>query len=267
MGELSDPDFPLLIPDWPLPAGVRSVITMRRRSQLKSGGAEFISRDLGEVESQDTRGAQSLLMRQLDLSKSPQWLQQVHGVAVIEASGNALSPQADASYTRQPGLACAVLTADCLPLLISAKDGSLVAAIHAGWRGLADGIIAATLTALAVTPSDLMVYLGPAISAQHFEVSPQVRQAFLDGCIKLSGGGIKGGVSPGAVAAYFSPSTRQKGHYLADLYQLARVQFESLGVSDIYGGEYCTYAQSSKFYSHRRSKDVGRMASLIWIEG
>lgn len=261
--------FSILMPDWPLPAGVRSVVTTRSISHHKQDGSKFerllglpASVLPGTVQYKNVQSARTALAEQLGLSLPPQWLQQEHGVTVVEASASGAIPIADASFTRQPGLACAVLSADCLPLLLSAKDGSLVAAIHGGWRGLASGVIAATMAALNIAPGQLLAYLGPAISAQHFEVGPEVRQAFLDAC--GSDGLVTFNVSE--LASCFRPSDLTAGHYFADLYGLARIHLRGLGITDIFGGEYCTYAQDWQFYSHRRSRAVGRMASLIWIE-
>lgn len=264
-----DQIFSTLIPDWPLPTGVRSVVTTRPVSQMQGGST--IERFLGLAPSiqldtpqyKNVQSARTMLAEQLGLSLTPQWLQQEHGLTVVRASANGVIPIADASFTRESGLACAVLTADCLPLLLSAKDGSLVAAIHGGWRGLASGVIGTTVAALNIDPGQLMAYLGPAISAQHFEVGPEVRQAFLDACLR--DGREEFNVSE--IANCFRPSDLSAGHYFADLYGLARMHLKSLGVTDVFGGEYCTYAQESQFYSHRRSRDIGRMASLIWIEG
>ena len=258
MDEILSETVPILVPDWPLPASVRSVITTRCKSSCKESpvAGEILGAN-SAAQGEQVQAARALLSRQLNLRLPPQWLIQEHGNAVVEASIIGTPKVADASYTDRPGLACAVLSADCLPLLISAKDGSLVAAAHGGWRGLASGIIAATLTAMNTDPAQLSVYLGPAICAQHFEVGPEVRQAFLTGWMASN--------DQVQVAACFRPSKRTPGHYFADLYQLARIQLTQLGVRAIYGGEYCTYAQDSLFYSYRRQHDSGRMASLIWI--
>lgn len=249
--------FSLLIPDWSLPAGVRSVITTREGcSQNASALCE--KPGPGGAARSAAEGARSSLAQQLGLTQSPQWLKQDHGIRVIEASSAGKTEVADASFTRQVGLACVVLTADCLPILISAKDASVVAAVHAGWRGLAGGIVPAALKALAVEPGKLTVYLGPAICAKHFEVGPEVLEAYLLGCMAS--------IEDTLVKGCFRPSKSTSGHYFADLYQLARIQLRALGVSDIYGGDYCTSAQPDLFYSHRSRHDIGRMASMVWIE-
>ncbi len=256
--------FSILDPTWPLATGVRSVITTRHTGV--AGSNIFDEKLLGlsasipddSDEAHTVQQARSQLAGDLGLNLPPQWLQQAHGAEAIEASANGKIALADATFTRETGLACAVLTADCLPILVSAKDASIVAAIHAGWRGLASGIVGATLSELEVDARELMVYLGPAICAQHFEVGREVRQAFLAGCMA--------DLKSSLVSRCFRPSDVKPGHYFADLYALARAQLRALGVIDIYGGGYCTFDQTSLFYSHRRSGDVGRMASLIWIE-
>ena len=276
MNIVGDEIFPVLIPNWPLPAGVRSAITMRLAGRLEGSSNQEFLLGLPPASSYDSEpsafecanepSARTLLARQLELSLTPQWLKQEHGVTVVEASENGGTQVADASFTRRRGLACAVLTADCLPLLVSAKDGSLVGAIHAGWRGLAGGIIANIVRAMRIEPDQLTVYMGPAISLEYFEVGPEVRQRFLDAS---KGGRLDEGQvhsSPNLVDKCFHPSNTKQGHYFADLYELARMQLEALGITEIYGGEYCTYSQPSLFYSHRRGQDAGRMASLIWRE-
>jgi purine-nucleoside/S-methyl-5'-thioadenosine phosphorylase / adenosine deaminase len=282
--------FPVLSPDWPLPPGVRCAITTRPVNPYKdkldheyllgispwaendaaqhSSISDSSKRDRSKCDSSksdNVQTARALLARQLGLKIEPQWLKQEHGVTVVEASERGMTQVADASFTRNRGLACAVLTADCLPILVSAKDGSIVAAIHAGWRGLSRGVIASTLREMWADPRELTVYLGPAISQQHFEVGPEVRQAFLTACEDSSPN--KGLIRSDSmmVAECFKTSGLTEGHYFADLYELARIQLKCLGITDIFGGEYCTYAQASMFYSHRLDQDEGRMASLIWI--
>ncbi len=249
--------FPLLIPDWPLPRGVRSVMTTRE-GVSENASALCGSLGLHDVARSTAEQARSCLTQQLGLTLSPQWLKQDHGIRAIEASSSGRVEIADASFTRQVGLACAVLTADCLPILISANDASVVAAVHAGWRGLAGGILPAALKALNVPPNRLTVYLGPAICAKHFEVGPEVLEAFLHGSMVT--------IDDTLVRACFQPSNSKSEHYLADLYQLARIQLRAWGVNHIYGGDYCTSAQQELFYSHRSRRDIGRMASLIWLE-
>ena len=177
-----------------------------------------------------------------------QWLQQVHGNRVIRA-GEGGYPEADACWSDQPGTACAVLTADCLPVLFAAEDGSVVAAAHAGWRGLLAGVLEATVEAMNVDPMRLMAWMGPAIGPQAFEVGSEVRDAFVD-------------IAP--VGNAFT-ATGQPGKYLANIYQLARYRLAQAGVNRIQGGNRCTYTEAGQFFSYRRDGETGRMASVIVI--
>jgi YfiH family protein len=243
-------------PDWPAPAGVRALSTLR------GGGistAPYASLNLGghvgdapEAVAQNRR----TLAAVAGLPSEPVWLAQVHGVEVVdldavEHEGISGSPRpADAAFTRQTGRICAILTADCLPILLAADSGDLVAAAHAGWRGLAGGVIEATVGALGVAPARLIAWLGPAIGPQHFEVGPEVREALLQG-------------DSGAQDA-FAPNAR--GRFMADLAALARRRLVSLGVDRIYGGGHCTFADGARYFSHRRDGITGRQATLIWLE-
>jgi YfiH family protein len=190
------------------------------------------------------------------LPAEPAWLTQVHGTNVADldaaADPGASGPvgPADAAFTRRRGRVCAILTADCLPIVLAADSGDLVAAAHAGWRGLAGGVIEATVKALEVPPERLLAWLGPAIGPQHFEVGAEVREALVKG-------------DPGAEAA-FAPNAR--GRFMADLGALARRRLGALGVGRIYGGGHCTYAKKERYFSHRRDGVTGRQATLIWLE-
>jgi YfiH family protein len=184
--------------------------------------------------------------------------------------GGAAGP-ADAAITRQPGRVCAILTADCLPVLLASITGDRVGAAHAGWRGLAAGVIEAAVTALGGPPGELLAWLGPAIGPRHFEVGAEVREAFLRGAA-AGGLGAAGGAGGGAVAEYaaaidaaFAPNSR--GRYLADLVALARLRLARAGVRRVYGGGGCTFAEPDKYFSHRRDGRTGRQATLIWLEG
>lgn len=236
-----------LLPDWPAPARVKACVTTR------AGGvslapfdtfnlAEHVEDDLQAV----THNRQRLSAR---IDCSPAWLRQVHGVAVADADP-AVVAEADASWTTKTGVACAVLTADCLPVLFCDRAGSRVAAAHAGWRGLAAGVLEATLAALAVPASEVLVWLGPAIGPQAFEVGSEVREVFL-------------GVDPQAASA-FVPSANA-GRFMADLYALARLRLAACGVSSVYGGGFCTVSDP-RFYSYRRAARTGRFASLVWLD-
>jgi YfiH family protein len=190
------------------------------------------------------------LVEALALPGEPGWLQQVHGtgVAALDAEiGD--GPEADAGFSAMPGRVCAVLTADCLPVLFCDRVGTRVAAAHAGWRGLAAGVLEATVTALAVPAGELLAWLGPAIGPRAFEVSDEVRDSFL--CI-----------DPGAAVAF---DAIRSGHWHADLYRLARRRLARVGVKAVYGGGHCTVNEAGHFYSFRRDGATGRMASLIWL--
>jgi YfiH family protein len=242
-----------LEPEWPAPAGVRVVSTFRRGGASAPPYASLnLGGHVGDVPAAVAENRRSL-MEAAGLPAEPAWLTQVHGSTVADLDGAALagaSGPADASFTRQRGRVCAILTADCLPIVLAADSGDMVAAAHAGWRGLAGGVIEATLAALGVPPKRLLAWLGPAIGPEHFEVGAEVREAFLKG-------------DSGAEAA-FMPNAR--GRFLADLGLLARRRLAALGVGRIYGGGQCTYADADRYFSHRRDGVTGRQATLIWLE-
>jgi len=239
-----------IVPDWPAPSNIRAA------SSLRSGGvsgAEYATLNLGDHVA-DGRAAvdenRVRLQQALALPASPKWLTQVHGIDCIDAASSAIGVEADASFTTQAGIVSVVLTADCLPVLLCDKQGTTVAAVHAGWRGLAAGVIESTIAAMGES-QELMAWLGPAIGPQQFEVGDEVRAAF---------------IARDAVAVdAFAPA--RAGHWLADLYQLARIVLKKQGVSNIYGGEWCTVSRPDDFYSYRRDGVTGRMATLIWMAG
>ena len=241
----------LLNPDWPAPARVYAC------SSLRSGGVStggYASANLGDHVGDDPRAVATNReqLRQC-LPGRPQlaWLQQVHETAVVRADPG-LVAVADAQFTDTVGVACTVLTADCLPVLFCDRDATRVAAAHAGWRGLVAGILEETVAALRVAPERLLVWLGPAISGRAFEVGSEVRATFLRG--------------PGdstALAAAFVPGPGD--HWWADLYQLARLRLAVCGVTAIYGGDRCTYSEPRQFFSYRRDPVCGRQASLIHL--
>jgi len=188
----------------------------------------------------------------LALPAEPAWLEQVHGIGVVELDG-ATPPTitADAILTRRAGRICAVQVADCMPVLFAAADGSAVAAAHAGWRGLAAGVLEATVMRLGIEPRRLLAWLGPAIGAPHFEVGAEVRAAFT-------------AADAGAAAAF---AENARGRWQCDLAQLARRRLATLGVKHVSGGSWCTYADATRFFSYRRDGQCGRMAALIWLHG
>jgi YfiH family protein len=184
------------------------------------------------------------------LPAEPKWLNQVHGNGVVHAESVTAAVEADASVAFSAGCISVVTIADCLPILITDRSGSRVAAAHAGWRGLARGIVENTVKGLAASPQDLIAYLGPAIGPTAFEVGDDVRNAFI-------------AMDPSAAQAFHPHAP---GKWLADLFRLARQRLETLGVTSIYGGGLCTYSDPARFFSHRRDKVAGRMAALIWME-
>ncbi|AXK53889.1 MULTISPECIES: peptidoglycan editing factor PgeF [Pseudomonas] len=236
-----------LIPDWPAPAGVKACVTTR------DGGvslAPFDSLNLGDhVEDRPQAVAENRRRLTEHFAIAPAWLQQVHGIAVAHADPGVVV-SADASWSATPGIACAVMTADCLPALFCNRAGTRVAAAHAGWRGLAAGVLEATLDSLDVPAAEVLVWLGPAIGPQSFEVGAEVREAFV--------------AQLAAAEQAFVPSVNA-GRFMADIYQLARLRLATRGVTAVYGGGYCTVTDP-RFFSYRRSPRTGRFASLIWLE-
>jgi YfiH family protein len=234
--------------NWPAAAAVRAGCSRRAGGH---SSAPFESLNLGARCGDDAARVaanRAQLAGDLGLASEPRWLTQVHGATVVESSLEEV--EADAHWTDQPGLVLAILTADCLPVLFSNRAGTVVAAAHAGWRGLAAGVLEATVAALPVDADDLLIWLGPAISAQHYEVDALVRNAFVE---------HDDGADIG-----FQPV--RPGHWLADLKALARRRLQRCGVNHIHAGPHCTFAQSDQFFSYRRDGTTGRQASLIWIE-
>lgn len=246
----------LIVPEWPAPARVKAAITTRRGGTSRPPYDEWnLAHHVGD---DDTRVSQNraLLREALHLPQEPQWLEQIHGTSVVEAQDDGWVRTADGVFSDQPGLACAVLTADCLPVLLCNRAGTRVAALHAGWRGLAGGILAAGVARFSEPSAELMAYLGPALSLPRFEVGVEVLETFFEAA--------RSEAHTDAMAAAFQPGHRPL-HFQADLYALARAELTALGVSQIYGGEFCTGAQDDLFYSYRRDGQTGRMASLIWV--
>lgn len=233
-------------PDWPAPANIRTLVTTR------AGGVSrppFDGFNLADHVGDDPEAvaANRALLRQ-HCPDEPKWLNQVHGVTVARADDLAGPLGADASVAFQADVVCAVLTADCLPVLMCDRQGHVVAAAHAGWRGLAGGVLEATVSAMHCAPGDLLAWLGPAIGPQAFEVGADVRETFV--------------ADIPASALAFVPSA--PGKWLADIYQLARLSLARAGVIAVYGGGFCTYSDRQRFFSYRRDGTTGRMASLIW---
>lgn len=249
-------ELELIRPDWPAPERVRAAITTRRGGVSEGAYAQCnLALHVGDDEAAVRRN-RALLRTELGLEREPQWLEQIHGTAVVEARDDGRVLTADGAHTNQSGLACAVLTADCLPVLLCNQQGSRVAAVHAGWRGLAHGVLAAAVARFNEPSAQLLAYLGPALSQAHFEVGVDVLEAFFEHA--------RNEVHNDAIARAFQPGHKPM-HFQGDLYALARAEFEALGVTAVYGGDFCTYTDRERFYSYRRDRDTGRMASLIWI--
>ncbi len=244
---MTEPQF--ILPDWPAPANVRATVTTRTGGVSRAPYDSFnLAAHVGD-DPAAVRENRARLSTALALPAVPAWLKQVHGVVVVDATLSGCEPEADGVFATQPGAVCAVLTADCLPVLLCNRAGTKVAALHAGWRGLVGGVIEAGVKALGVPGSDLLAWLGPAIGPASFEVGPEVRAAF---------------VRHDTQAAQAFRVARD-GKYLADIYLLARLQLQRLGVAEVYGGGFCTVTERARFFSYRRDGVTGRMASLIWL--
>ncbi|MDO8346931.1 MAG: laccase domain-containing protein [Rugosibacter sp.] len=272
----------LIVPDWPAPRGVRALVTTR---QGGVSGGPWTSLNLASHVGDDAAAvAENRARLCAHLPSEPPWLTQVHGVRCVDAATALPGVEADASFTRARGVVCAVLTADCLPLLLCDENASVVTAVHAGWRGLADGVIEASVAALAVPGEKLLAWLGPAIGPQNFEVGAEVRAAFL--------------AHDAAAASAFSELGA--GKWRCDIYHLARQRLAALGIHRVFNdglqrrgdmprvpqgdflrgkttltpgasalrpcGEFCTVRDGERFYSFRRDNITGRMASCIWLE-
>ena len=238
------PDW--IVPDWPVTGNVRAFVTTRAGGTSQGPYASF---NLGLRTDDDPAAvsANRAALRSL-LPQEPVWLKQVHGTRVIDADARPVTPDADAAVARNAGTVCAVLVADCVPVLLTDRAGSTVAVAHAGWRGLAGGVVENTVREMRRPPAELLAFLGPGIGPRVFEVGPDVRDAFLDG-------------DPDARDA-FTPYT--PGKWLADLFALARRRLARAGVPAVFGGGLCTYSDPQRFYSHRRNPVTGRMAAVIW---
>jgi YfiH family protein len=238
----------LIIPHWPAPANVRSLQTTR------AGGissAPYDSLNLGDHVGDAPLAVQRnrMLLNSL-LPSEPVWLNQVHGTTVANADRASCLPQADACIARHRAAVCVVMTADCLPVLLCDSQGSVVGVAHAGWKGLAAGVIEATVKSMDVDPDTVMAWLGPAISQDAFEVGDEVRAAFVAAQAQAASAFVAG----------------QSGKWFADLYALARLRLHALGITRVYGGGSCTYRERERYFSYRRDGSTGRMGTFIWLE-
>lgn len=242
----------LCLPDWP--SNVQLFTTHRRGGVSKppydSLNLAFHVGDDADLVRENRRRLAAFLPRDTDLA----WLKQVHGNRVVQAkAGRGETPEADALWTRTPKLGCSIMTADCLPVLFSDYKGRIVAAAHAGWRGLAAGVLENTVSALPVPAPDLLAWIGPAIGFDAFEVGAEVREALL----------VSHGTSAASAQACFKPSPGRSGAYLTDLPGLARLRLRKLGLGSVHSDHECTFAAPESFFSYRRDGDTGRMVSLI----
>lgn len=242
---------PFITPDWPAPDNVRALTTTRASGVSQPPWDSF---NLGDhVGDNPAHVAENRrrLSRAIGVPESSiAWIRQTHGTNIARFPGPE-APEADASLTTGPGTACAILTADCLPVIYCNTEGTRIAAAHAGWRGLCDGILENVAASMG-NPVHTMAWLGPAIGPDQFEVGPEVRKAFLS--------------HDSQAKACFTPSPRQPDHYMANLYQLARQRLQQAGITQIYGGTHCTKTESDRFYSYRRDGTTGRMATLVWLK-
>ena len=243
----------VLVPDWPAPARVKALVTTRQAPGLSQPPYDAFNLGLRSGEDEGTvRANRALLERAFALPSAPRWLRQVHGDRSLRITEEIIDgePEADAAFTTHAGAVLAILSADCLPILLCADDGGEVAALHAGWRGLSAGVIECCVRRLRTPPERLIAWLGPAIGAASYEVGDEVRAAFLE-------------QSTGAAEAF---AATRPGHWTCDLYALARQRLAQHGIRRVHGGGFDTFADT-RFYSYRRDgARSGRFASLIWIE-
>jgi len=212
----------IILPEWPVPPRVRALMTTRTTTEAELRAA---------------------------LPAEPVWLRQVHGTAIVEIPSREVDVQADAAITRARNTVCAIKVADCMPVLLADEAGTVVGAAHAGWRGLAAGVLEATIREMRVPGKSLMAWLGPAIGPRVYEVGDEVRAAFIR--------------RDYAASAAFSPT--RPGHWLLDLYAVARQRLQTQGIERIFGGGWCTYSEPARFFSYRRDGATGRMAAFIWL--
>ncbi|HEX7466344.1 MAG TPA: peptidoglycan editing factor PgeF, partial [Usitatibacter sp.] len=239
-----------IAPDWPAPTRVRAFVTTRHGGV---SGGEYASLNLGARGGDDPRNvASNRLVVRDHLPSMPRWMAQAHGTAVcdLDAIGDHDVATADAAVTGTPGTVGVVLTADCMPLFVADRGGTRVGVAHAGWRGMAAGVIENAVSSLGVDPREVVAWMGPTIGPTAFEVGPEVREAFV-------------AADPGARAAFMPHAA---GKFMADLYALARRRLARAGVREVHGGGFCTYRETQRFFSYRRVAESGRMGAFIWME-
>ncbi|MCK4843153.1 MAG: peptidoglycan editing factor PgeF [Methylococcales bacterium] len=238
-------------PDWPVAKNIHAAVTLRSGGVSHSPFDSLNPADHVNDQAKNVQANRKIIMDMLQLPSEPKWLQQVHGSQVVKADQMETMEQADASYTDQANCICAILTADCLPILLATNDGTKIAAIHGGWRSLLTDIISNTVNKLDST--NIIAWLGPAIGVDRFEVGAEIKQHFVGKSAKFA---------TAFKATKFKKAGQNK--YLADIYQLARIELTTLGITQIYGGNFCTVTEQQRFFSYRRDGETGRMATLIW---
>lgn len=244
-----------IIPDWPAPGNVRALFTTRKGGVSNGVNGTYASLNLGahvNDNSADVAHNRALLRRYLP--SEPKWLKQVHGTSPVSVDHvTAAIPEGDAAFSREQGTVCIVMVADCLPVFLCDATGTTVGIVHAGWRGLAGGIIERSIAAMQMDCGKLMAWLGPAIGPDRFEVGADVYETFVQHDER-------------AAQAFVSRGDHDEGKWLADIFQLARQRLASMGITEIYGGGICTFSDPGRFFSYRRDGETGRMAALIWLE-
>lgn len=237
-------------PNWSAPKHVKALVTTRSGGYSAAPFDQFNLATHVEDDPAQVAKNRALLAQTYELPSEPVWLQQVHGIQVVRAELAGADHIADAVTTSESGVVCVVMTADCLPVLFCDKSGSQVAAAHAGWRGLVNGVLETTRNTFTCDAADIIAWLGPAIGPKVFEVGDEVRAAYVE--------------VDEALAAAFSPG--EPGKWYLDIYYAARIRLSALGINQVTGGDFCTYTDRERFYSYRREQRTGRMASLIWLD-
>jgi len=248
------------IPDWPAPTSIGAAISLRSGGISKGlFSSNNMALHVGD-NTADVRANRDSLISKLGLTDTPLWLNQVHGTHVIYVPDAEEIPDADGSYTDKSQTICAVMTADCLPILLCDKAGSEVAAVHAGWRGLCHGVVRQAVEKFRSPAEQIMAFLGPAIGPKAFEVGPEVLESFLDNAQSQQH-------QKSIITAFKSTDNNQfNDHFFANLYVLARAELVACGIDSIFGGDFCTFSDKERFYSYRREQTTGRHASLIWLK-
>ncbi len=243
-----------IVPDWPAPENVNALFTTRNGGVSGGGNNAYATLNLGShVKDNLSDVEKNRLLLNRYLPSAPKWLEQMHGTSVLCMDNEMMSRRGDAALSRTHGTVCAVMVADCLPVLLCDASGTVVSVVHAGWRGLAAGIIEKTVTEMYNgDQTQLIAWLGPAIGSGCFEVGGEVRETFINHDSQ-------------AIAAFVPQQSQDDNKWLADIFQLARLRLVKAGVTAIFGGGVCTYCDPSRFFSYRRDGETGRMAALIWL--